>query len=102
MRQNNVTCVATAAKLTTGVIMSDLVRCHTCEGHKKVYGLGMLDHTCGECQGVGYMRYSIAVVIPARLHERDEPSEIQLKSDDFEHIIKKASVKRGRPKKFAC
>jgi phage FluMu protein Com len=51
--------------------MSNIERCKTCQGAKIIKGLGMLEHKCEPCKGIGWI--SIDEVLTTKNGKETEP-----------------------------
>lgn len=52
--------------------MSNIQRCATCRGTKKVLSLGMMERTCNACLGVGFIKTE-----PETTDLKDEPKQTE-------------------------
>jgi phage FluMu protein Com len=43
--------------------MSEIIRCDSCRGLKRIVGLGMIEKDCPECRGVGFVELMPVEVI---------------------------------------
>lgn len=63
-----------------------MIRCETCNGTKKLMGMGMIEKSCHSCNGIGFVEEK-------KIDDVKEPEMVSI--NDIQ-VVKK---KMGRPKK---
>jgi hypothetical protein len=41
--------------------MSDLIKCPSCRGTKRIMGMGMMEHDCKPCKGIGWIEPTVTI-----------------------------------------